>query len=1012
MRKVNIAVGALCLSLSFAGCDQGAPPAPRYFERVIQPILTANCVRNQGSCHKDDGTGNALGNLDLTSYAGITKRRDVLRTYGSFPVPLLLVKGAGKQVPPIPYQAPGGAVKFYPVQVDHAGGTTLSPESNAYYELLQWMANGANEDGRIVERTQQKGSGACRSDFAQVRPDVAAQLATVDTSTPAFQAFARDVEPVLAQSCAFGTCHSGEQSDFFITCKGSGTDDATKFNFLEAQQWVNAPAETSLVVLKPLNPGAGGIAHTGGVFFENRNDATWIKIRDWATAAGIAGAGATLSDGQIFFNEHVMPLFLQRGCAFEGCHSPGSANDFKLRAGTRGFLSSFSLASNYRFARHDFLVPEVPDVRQSRIVKKPIPGIAEGGYGIVHRGGPPLQTQGEVLDPSMCQQPWLPQDVMAPMVPSTAFCTFVEWHRLERADLLAKGQADPMPSGGSLPIVAVVRNTPDADRPIEFDTYRPNADLVISNLPLGALGVPNPAGASGKTTLLDKCPGTTSTRDVRQPDVSYDASRVAFAMRTSATDTLDVYEVVLADHACRKVTDGNGQSKNGILMHNLDPMYAPDGTLVFASTRGKAATGPTRSLKYLLPQTDLWRIHPDGAGGFGAPEQMTALLSSELNPTMMLDGRVAFTTEKATADFYQVSGRRINWDLTDYHPLLAQRSQSPSLDGMPHPSIGYQQATDIREGLDRNFLLILSDDGMKGGGGALASFNRSVGPFELDRGDINFLRSVTFFDPAATGRAATQGAYRNPVALTDGRILVSYAPDVTDLAGATSVRYDLVVLDPRNSTRAAVAGFTGGASYVDAAIVMKREQRALFKNYTQLIFGGKGGQLSDPSLASVHFPDLPMLSTLLGANLRTGRFVDSLRGASKVVFYEHMAPPSDPAAARAAQTGSQMVYSQLNMLGSAGLASDGSAHVRLPSLTPIIMELQDGNGNSLFKMTEEDQLGPGEFISRGVPQSFFNSVCGGCHGSVGGRELDVAIDPDALTSASISLSRDKETVIK
>ena len=38
-------------------------------------------------------------------------------------------------------------------------------------------------------------------------------------------------------------------------------------------------------------------------------------------------------------------------------------------------------------------------------------------------------------------------------------------------------------------------------------------------------------------------------------------------------------------------------------------------------------------------------------------------------------------------------------------------------------------------GLDRNFLVILSDAGAKGGGGALATFNRSIGPFEADRTD-------------------------------------------------------------------------------------------------------------------------------------------------------------------------------------------------------------------------------------------------------------------------------------
>src|SRR6478609_3611246 len=164
----------------------------------------------------------------------------------------------------------------------------------------------------------------------------------------------------------------------------------------------------------------------------------------------------------------------------------------------------------------------------------------------------------------------------------------------------------------------------------------------------------------------------------------------------------------------------------------------------------------------------------------------------------MQDGRVSFTAEKATPDFYQLSGRRMNWDLTDYHPLLAQRAQSTTtFDMTPYPSVGYQEATEIREGLDRNFLLILSNEGAKGGGGALATFNRSIGPFEADRNDVTFLHALTFLDGGATGRAgATQGAYRAPFPLPDGKYLVSYDPAVTNLATAASLRYDLVVVDP------------------------------------------------------------------------------------------------------------------------------------------------------------------------------------------------------------------------
>jgi hypothetical protein len=171
------------------------------------------------------------------------------------------------------------------------------------------------------------------------------------------------------------------------------------------------------------------------------------------------------------------------------------------------------------------------------------------------------------------------------------------------------------------------------------------------------------------------------------------------------------------------------------------------------------------------------------------------------------------------------------------------------------------------------------------------------------------------------------------------------------------------------------------------------------------VFGGHVDP-TDPTHGEVHYPDVPMLGTLLIANLRTGRFVDMLRvGGSQLVIYEDQGP-TDAATGMAGRTGSQMVYQNRKELGRVPLASDGSAHVRLPSLTPLIVELQDGGGTKLMTMSEEDQLGPGERISRGVPQKFFNSVCGGCHGSVSGKELDIAIDPDALTGASVSVSRD------
>src|SRR5579871_1499089 len=277
--------------------------------------------------------------------------------------------------------------------------------------------------------------------------------------------------------------------------------------------------------------------------------------------------------------------------------------------------------------------------------------------------------------------------------------------------------------------------------------------------------------------------------------------------------------------------------QNGLALDDVDPIFAPTtpSSIVFASTRGKS--GPARSQKYFLLQSDLWKL-PNGAP---PAVQMTALLGSEVEPAMMLNGEISFTAEKASADFYQLSGRRINWDGTDYHPLLAQRRESrgydywtlaiPNMtfDQLPvHPSVGFQRATEIREGYDRNFVLIASDDGDPGFGGALVTFNRSGGPFESDRTNPAFLRSLEVIDGAAPG------GYRSPIQLPDGRYLASYSNDVS------GGQYDLAVVDPlapAGARRSTVLPCNGRAC-VQAVLAAKRERRPLFNNVTQLVFGG------------------------------------------------------------------------------------------------------------------------------------------------------------------------------
>jgi hypothetical protein len=477
-------------------------------------------------------------------------------------------------------------------------------------------------------------------------------------------------------------------------------------------------------------------------------------------------------------------------------------------------------------------------------------------------------------------------------------------------------------------------------------------------------------------------------------------------MRTSANDPLGIYVAKISDRSCRRITPA-APDVAGIKIHDFDPAWSPNGdSIVFASTRGGAA-GPSRSRKLFQPQSDLWRIP---AGG-GDAEQLTFLTNSEIQPQMMREGRIIMTTEKVSGGFYQLAGRRLNWDRTDYHPLLAQRAVSlyPTADDLTgtRPSVDYQQATEIREAADGNFLLILSDAGARGGAGTLAVFNRSVGPFEAGRDDAGFVAAMHLVDPAATGRvgSATAGAYRSPSSLPDGQILASYAAFNGDLGAATSLDFELVAVDPASGRRTPIFAAAQADAQVEAVLAIQRPRGKPYFNRRQLVFGGGlDGGLGDRAV--VHFPDAPMAFTVLTGNLRRGRPIEAFRAARQLAVYEE----AFAGAGTTSGSGPDGIFESRRLLGRARLAGDGSAKIAIPAGRGIVLELQDGDGNPVVTMGEEHQLGPGERISLGVREELFDAVCGGCHGSISGRETDIVVTPDALTGASQSASADDDPV--
>lgn len=984
MATMRVPFFAYTVILVVGACSD-SPKGRTYYERNIQPILLQKCAGNTSGCHstnEGDPFAVAAGNLDVTTFENVQKRRDTLQAFGSYPYPLFLIKAVGAGELNMQYNG-----TFIPIDVQHSGGGILDVGSDAYFTLQTWLDNGATENGLKPASPARAGTGGCSTAI----PDDF--VAGPFQANPNYAAFKSSVQPILkSHGCNEASCHGAPQSDFYITCGDSEEESA--FNFSQAWAFVAAPVDDSQLLRVPLAASGGGRGHTGGDQFASIDDGEFKTIRTWAEAVGVRDF-ANGDPVKEFFADNVMPVLLQRGCAFSACHSPAATNDFKLRAGGLGFYSSVALQKNYELLRDEFMAMEFPDARRGRAVAKSIlvtdPRVTTVG-GIEHRGGPVLESPGNgPADPAACPAVYNPAT-------ASAFCTLQEWVTRERA--AAAADFTPMGSGDAIRIVYVERPTGTAVAGrLEVDNYQGGADLKVAQTTFGADSVINPADAGAGTSIIGGC-GLGGSPDVQAPDVAHDGTRVVFAARASAADPLGVYAVNIDGSGCTRITPAAPDS-NGLKVHNFDPAWSPDGEfVVFSSTRGKA--GAVKSRKRFLPQADLWRVGMNGLTASGTPEQMTFLSNSEVGPQFMREGRVTMTTEKASDGFYQLAGRRINWDLTDYHPLLAQRKESsyatPDDRAGVLPSVDYSSATDIREGNNGDFVLIVSDTqdngapALPGAAGALAIFNRSLGPFEAGRNDIGYLPSMRILDGGnATGRAGSAAGYRGPFLLPDGTIMAAYASNVTQ------GNFEIVAVSPRDGGRRNLFNNPNGRVRVDAVLAYKTPPRKLYANRRQLVFGGTSDP-GDAGRAIIHMPDAPMVFTLLVANLRRGRPLEEFGAARFLAVY------SEGMCGANCTPGGNGIFESRTLLGKAPLAADGSVKVNLPSGSGVVFELQDGSGNPIVKMSEEHQLGPGERITLGVSRQFHDAICGGCHGSITGRELDVAITPDALTGASQSAS--------
>ncbi len=978
-----------------------------FFERRIGPILEHTCAEGpaKAGCHvRADGKGNALGNLSLQSYDDVILRRDLLVNYGPYGMPGLLVKVAPtfklgltnwKSSEPLIINS----------NIAHVGGSLIDITSTSFTQLQTWMENGAAENNaRQADKHYDK--SAC-SDVVGVDP---AFDSSAEPTAPDFATFKSRVSPVLGENCAASNCHGSASNSLHLTCGTTAAE--VRWNYFAAQDYVSTDPPLSEIVRRPLAVSAGGTYHEGGTVFSGTSDANYKAVLDWATEKK-GPTNMDTSPGFEFFTDRVQPMLVRRGCMMLGCHSSSMFHDYRLRGGSGGHFGLPATRKNYALTLEQ-LALDTPNPEASRLIRKNlIP--APSGQGILHRGGSLLQEHPIKCDPV--------GTATGPLDDQSEYCVITAWIEIER---MAR-----MPTAGLSGIVFVRRTpAPLPDTPQDYGSFAPGAELVRVAATQDAVTGAVTVGAEDSLSTL--CGLPTASSDVRRPNVSWDGTKIAFAARKSAAEPFGVYVVdgttcALEPTIAAAALDDNGSTvpTNGELIHNFDPAFAADGRLVFASTRGNVTNAGAFAGKegYQGPQrtpadpsklnSNLYVLEE------GKIRQLTFLLNQELSPSFMRDGRLLMTTEKRQPGFYQLAGRRMNLDGGDYHPLFGQR-----------PTIGFNQFTDVVELSDKNLAAIGSERGAAHGAGTLAIINRSIGvdqrsgdeaDYVQDPAAINYpnqkfyQHAIRIMDPAATGvLAGTQGAYKSPAPLPNGDILVSYAANVVAL-DKFSGNFDIVAINA--STGGRVPLITGAQDEIWPAAIYPRASIGVFKSRLDEANGATQIVNDDDhkAVSEVTFLDVKLLSSLLFQNTRTGRYISEptqiLRGV-----WESM-PPSgatsfadaDPKFVTSDAFG--QVYVRRRLLGIPLVKSDGSTSMRIRGGAPITLEVLTELGGekepTAHMQREEMQFYPGEVVRQGFRRDLFDGLCGGCHGSVSGKENEIAVNPDILTQASDVIARKK-----
>ncbi len=795
--------------------------------------------------------------------------------------------------------------------------------------------------------------------------------------------FAAEVAPVLVRRCGSSACHatdaegrSSRRLRFRVDADGVIADDAMDDAYASARSFIDTTElpDLSSLLRKAVPASLGGVAHAGGAAFHDRADPAYQSMRAWIASergGGEDGDPRTLTEGERYFEREVQPGLALRQCMFAPCHGEASAVPLRFDAGVLGAFGVAATRRNYREALVHLSLGGHPE--RSRLALKPLRDLASA---LPHRGGNGINAFPTTLADA------LPRAV-------------IEWARLERR--LRTGEGD-----GGLTGVAFVGGPIGPARVTEHDGFTPGSDVYLLAPPTREGSVRNLTGGAHSAPA-----------DLRDPAVNDMATALAFSMRESADAPARLWELDLRTGVSHPLTEGV-RLPDGRWSTDRWPAYGPDGRLWFVSNRAGMLSEHGDGY-----DTDLYVLEGDGTLTRRSFTPSPELATTFFRYGHETSGSVAFTAIRRLGDGYKGVVYRFPNDLhSEYHQHVGI-------------TLGDDLTWRLRETPEGDYVGLLLDRDAVWSAGALMHVDRNLGielplASTVDSSLTGYRHPVTYLgpygspseallDPYAPGctpnpvrRLESDGAWRDPHPLPDGRIVASWADGVVRLQDRSAPPdFGLYAITLERDRSTGALHIAHRDRLVDLPGVSETQPVPVFRNVPGLSVeaapqGDRG---------SLVYNGAPMIEAILRQVGPAGprRARDDIRSVRILGWVPRaLDPPLPPRPGLPGELRRSGAGPHLpaRILAEIPLESDGTLFASLPARTAFRLQYLDARGMAVG--TQHNRwidIHGGQELRLGASSATFDSRCSPCHGARSGRGPDALAPVDVTSRASRSLAR-------